>query len=272
MPGPKKLDPGASVAALLGTKVRKLRSRAALTQRDLGTKVFVTHTRIAQIELGTAPPNRRLTESLDLALKAEGDLLDIWDLLDYSPLPQWAERYVRLESEAVEICKSSAVVPGLLQTEGYARAMLNTGRPGCEEVLQARVATRLGRQNVLDRTEAPVLWCIIDESVVRRPVGGREEMRSQLAHLVQAAARPRVVLQVLPFDQGEYAAMDGALTVLTLSDGRRVAYLEGHNSGVLVENQARVSELALTYDLLRAQALPPDRSVAMIREAMEDGC
>ncbi|MFD2619949.1 helix-turn-helix domain-containing protein [Streptomyces chumphonensis] len=263
----KDLDPSTSVAALLGTKLRKLRTRAGLTQRELGKKVYVSHNRIAQIELGTDPPSEQLIQALEIALDAQGDLMDIWLLMRCSPLPQWVERYVQLESEAVRVCTYTGIVPGMLQTELYAREVLRLGRPATTDLWSERVQARLRRQARLDEREAPVLWSILDETVLRRPVGGPAVMCEQLGHILAMAERPKVYVQVMPLCH-VHPAMSGSVELLTLGDGSRVAYLEGHDSGVLVEDSNPVAEYALTYDLLRAQALPVEESLDAIREAM----
>ncbi len=163
------------------------------------------------------------------------------------------------------------VVPGLLQTEDYARALLRVGRTlGSEEQLEERVALRMGRQEPLGAPGRPELWAVLDESVLRRPVGGRAVMREQLARLLGTTTEPHITVQVLPFDQGEHEALGGSLTVLTMPDGSEVAYTEGAHYGQLIEDPDEVRSFVLTYDRLRAAALPPLMSLDMIRFVMED--
>lgn len=163
------------------------------------------------------------------------------------------------------------MVPGLLQTEDYARAVLSLDALlSGEEQLEERVTARLGRQQRLASPDRPELWVILDEAVLRRPVGGETVMRAQLAQLLKAAEQRHITVQVLPFDHGEHAEMGGSLTVLTLPDGAEVAYKEGADFGQLFEEPSHVKRLAVTYDRLRAVSLPPFMSLDMIRSVMED--
>lgn len=123
MPAPKELDPSASLAALYGAKLRKLRIRAGLTQRQLGDKIPIAHSRIAQFELGNEVPPEDVNRHLDDLLGADGDLVDLWSHVKPTPHPQYARRFMDLEPKAVKMLKFlSQTVPGLLQTEAYARA------------------------------------------------------------------------------------------------------------------------------------------------------
>jgi hypothetical protein len=186
--------------------------------------------------------------------------------------PDWSRKFMEYSERAVTIRQYAAhVVPGLLQTEDYARAVLKVGRTlSGEEQLAERVALRMGRQERLSAPDRPELWMILDEAVLRRPVGGLPVMRAQLARLLGTGSEPHITVQVLPFDQGEHEVMGGSLTVLTLPDGSEVAYTEGAHYGQLVEEPDEVRSLALTYDRLRAAALPPLMSLDMIRSVRED--
>lgn len=127
----------------------------------------------------------------------------------------------------------------------------------------------MARQERLSSPDRPELWVVLDEAVLRRPIGGRNVMRAQLERLLEAAAQRHITVQVLPFDQGEHDAMGGSLTILTLPDGSEVAYTEGAHYGQLIEDPGEVRRFAVTYDRLRAEALPPLMSLDMIRSVME---
>ncbi|MFC8274785.1 Scr1 family TA system antitoxin-like transcriptional regulator [Streptomyces sp. NPDC057271] len=272
MPAPKELDPSASLAALYGTKLRKLRLRAGLTQRQLGDRVPIAHSRIAQFELGKEVPPEDVSRGLDEILGAEGDLVDLWGHLRRTPYPDWARRYMALEPKAVKMFKYMAqAVPGLWQTEAYARALLRTSRPrDTDERIEELVSARLERQTILRGARPPLFWCIVDEAVLRRPVGGSTVMADQLASLLGHASTPHAVLQVLPFGAGEHPVMGGSLTLLGFERGQDVAYTESSHSGELVEAPEQVAEYALAYDLLQAKALAPDPSLAVVRSVMEE--
>lgn len=272
MPAPKELDPSASLAALYGTKLRKLRGRAGLTQRQLGDRVPIAHSRIAQFELGNEVPPEDVNGRLDLILGAEGDLVDLWGHLRRTPYPDWARRYMALEQQAHKVAKYMAhTVPGLLQTQAYARALLSVARPSVGAELGRMLEARMRRQTVLTRETPPVLWAILDEAVLRRPVGDAATFREQLAHLLHMMAEcEHVTVQVLPFEQGEHPLLGGSLTVLSLRNRPDVAYMESSHSGELVESPEAVAEYLLALDHLRAQALSPGRSAEVIRSVMED--
>ncbi|MGW0615144.1 helix-turn-helix domain-containing protein [Streptomyces sp. NPDC002788] len=272
MPAPKELDPSISLPALYGVKLRKLRIRAGFTQRRLGDKIPIAHSRIAQFELGKETPPEDVNARLDAILGADGDLIDLWGHIKRTPIPDWARKFVEYEAKATRMLKYMAqAVPGLLQTEAYARALLRISRPrDTDAEVEELVTARLARQAILERSAPPLLWCILDEAVLRRPVGGRAVMREQLAHVLRMARTPHVVVQVLPFGQGEHPVMGGSLTLLGFERGPDVAYTEGSHSGELVETPEEVAEYALAYDLLQAKALPPDESLAVIRSAMEE--
>ncbi len=267
------IDPSTSMAALFGSRVRRLRTAAGLTQAELGAAVHVVSTRITQIERASgARPTRELARALDAALVADELLVELWPYVYREAFPDWSRKFMTYSERAVVIRQYAAhVVPGLLQTEDYARAVLSVGRTlGSKEQLEERVTARLGRQERLNASDRPELWVVLDEAVLRRPVGGPEVMREQLERLLDAAAERQVTVQVLPFDQGEHDVMGGSLTVLTMPDDSEAAYTEGAHYGQLVEDPDEVRSFALTYDRLRAAALPPLMSLDMIRSVMED--
>ncbi|KOV25029.1 helix-turn-helix transcriptional regulator [Streptomyces caelestis] len=261
------------MAALFGARVRRLRTAAGLTQAELGARTHVVGTRITQIERASgAKPTLELARALDAALGADDLLVELWPYVYREAFPDWSRKFMEHAERAVAVRQYAAhVVPGLLQTEDYARAVLKVGRTlSGEEQLAERVALRMGRQERLTGPDRPELWLVLDEAVLRRPVGGPPVMREQLARLLGTGSEPHITVQVLPFDQGEHEVMGGSLTVLTLPDGSEVAYTEGAHYGQLVEEPDEVRSLALTYDRLRAAALPPLMSLDMIRSVRED--
>ncbi|MGW1393918.1 helix-turn-helix domain-containing protein [Streptomyces nigra] len=261
------------MAALFGARVRRLRTAAGLTQAELGERTHVVSTRITQIERASgAKPTLELARALDAALGADDLLVELWPYVYRKAFPDWSRKFMALSERAVAVHEYAAhVVPGLLQTEDYARAVLSVGRTlGGKEQLEERVSLRLGRQERRGAPRRPELWVILDEAVLRRPVGGRDVMRAQMARLLRTATEHQITVQVLPFDQGEHDALGGSLTLLTLPDGMEAAYTEGAHYGQLIEDPGEVRRFALTYDRLRAAALPPLMSLDMIRSVMED--
>jgi transcriptional regulator with XRE-family HTH domain len=265
---PRELDPTSSVLAFFGSELRRHRTAAGLSQERLGEIVNYTGSLVGQVETARRSPSRDLAERLDSALGTDGALTRLWPLVNRDSHPVWFRGYVQLEKSATRIRSfQPQVVHGLLQTPGYAGALLATLRP---DDLADRVAARLERQRILDREKPPRLWVTLDEAVLRRVVGGPAIQREQLAHLVRMAARSRIVLQVLPFSAGAHPGVDGALTLLSFADEQDVAYCEGYGSSQLIESSPDVEECDFRYDLVRAAALSPDASVDMIVTVMEE--
>ncbi|MCZ7417766.1 MULTISPECIES: helix-turn-helix domain-containing protein [unclassified Streptomyces] len=272
MPAAKPLDPRASMAAYLGSRVRKRREALGWTQRELGCQVHVTHNRIAQIELATDPPPRALAEAIDLALDADGEITDLWWHMTRETYVDWARAYMEKEARAVKMLTYAAhSVPGLLQTAAYARVSLREGLPNLsEEELDRQVEARIARHLLLEGGDPPFLWAVLDQSALRRVVGEKATMHEQLNYLLEMAQRPNVTLQVLPFEAEQHPVTGGSLTLLSLPDGPDVAYLEGYGCGELVEVPDRVTRYAHAYDLLQVHALPPAASERLIRDTMKE--
>lgn len=268
----KEIDPTSSMAALFGSRVRRLRTAAGLTQAELGAKTHVVSTRITQVErCSGARPTQELARALDEVLGADGLLIDLWPYVYREAFPDWSQKFMEYSARAVGIREYAAhVVPGLLQTEEYARAVLSVGRTlQSDQHLAERLEARMQRQERLAESDRPELWAVLDEAVLRRPVGDAAVMRRQLRRLLEAARDRRATIQVLPFQQGQHDSLGGSMTLLTMPDGTEAAYLEGSNYGQLVEEPTEAKEHALIYDRLRAAALPPVLSLDMIRATME---
>lgn len=260
------------MAALFGARVRRLRTAAGLTQAELGHLTHVVSTRITQIERASgAKPTLDLARALDAALGADELLVELWPYVYREAFPDWSRKFMTYSETALVLRQYAAhVVPGLLQTEDYARAVLSLDAllTGTEQ-LEERVTARMGRQERLDAPDRPELCVILDEAVLRRPIGGHAVMRAQLARLLDAAEERHITVQVLPFDQGGHEAMGGSLTILGMPDGLEVAYTEGADYGQLIEEPTNVGRYRVIYDRLRAAALPPLMSLDVIRSTME---
>lgn len=272
MPPPKELDPSASLAALYGVKLRKLRIRAGWTQRELGDQIPVHHSQIAKYELGNETPSKDISDLMDKLLGADGDLSDLWVHVERFPHTDAYLKFKELEAKAAAMHKYLAhSVPGLLQTEAYAREMMSHALPWCTaDEIEEKVAARLARRDVLAKSVPPLLWVVLDEAVIRRPVGGPSIMCEQLAYLLEASAAPNIEVQVLPFAAGSHAAMGSSVTVLSFDTGPNLVYLEGGALTDLVKDRKRVARYSHMYDRVHAMALSPAASVRWIEKAMEE--
>ncbi|WP_237535292.1 helix-turn-helix transcriptional regulator [Streptomyces sp. SID3343] len=260
------IDPTESVAKLFGNRVRRLREARGLTQAQLAQMVHTDPSRITQIERASGSPvTRQMAAQLDALLGADDLLNYLWVHLDRVRYPDWLQLFIRYSAIAIGIREYAAhAVPGLLQTPDYARATLRTGHSlRSEAQLEERVHLRIDRQELFASPNAPAYTVVLDEAVIRRPVGGRAVMREQMTRIL---ACENVTVQVLLFAEGEHPSMGGSLTLLTMPDGREVAYTEGAHDGRLMEDPEEVKAYAMTYDHLRASALPSRVSLDMIRD------
>ncbi|WP_194922932.1 helix-turn-helix domain-containing protein [Catenulispora pinisilvae] len=270
MVAPRELDPS-TPEGMFGFEVRRLREQRGWTQEQLGQHAYCTGAQISQTETASRIPSPHFAKALDDALDANGLLIRLHGLIKQDPYPVWARPFLELEARAIEIrTYENQLVPGLHQTEEYARALIRAGRPlDSDESVDALVAARLERQSLLMSDTPPVLWHILDEAVLRRPVGTPETMRAQFAKLIEVGNRPNVIIQVLPFNAGVHAAMGSTLTIMTTRDTEMVAYIESMSTGHLIALADEVRAYSLAYDLVSAEALPQAASVAMITSAME---
>ncbi|HEY6312880.1 MAG TPA: helix-turn-helix transcriptional regulator [Streptosporangiaceae bacterium] len=185
-------------------------------------------------------------------------------------IPEWFQFYVGLEAATSAMQEYNAeLVTGLLQTQAYARAVMAAAmRADADEEMERQIAVRLERQKRLTAPDAPTLWAVMNEAVLHRHVGGPQVMRDQLAHIDQIAGRSNVTVQVLPFTAGAHPAMLGSFTVMQFPDpaDRDVVYLEAETGALYLEKPEDVRRYSLMIDYLRAQALGPAESRALIAQ------
>ncbi|GAA1915773.1 helix-turn-helix domain-containing protein [Streptantibioticus ferralitis] len=260
----------------LGRQIKLLRERAGLTQRELGQRLGYGEETISSVERGRRIPQPELLDAADEFLGAGGLLSAAKEDVERAKAkarvrhPAWFRDYARLESEAVELHEyGNHVVPGLLKTEAHARALFGMRMPLLDEqTIEQRVTARLARQELLTRWPAPIVTCIIEESVLRRPIGGREVHRGQLEQLLQLGQLRSLQLQVTPMDRAEHAGMGGPFILLTPNGRSQVGYLEVQNVSRLITDPEEVRMLAARYGSIRAQALSPRDSLTAIEKLL----
>lgn len=263
----------------LGRELRDLRTRADLTYEDVARQLGWHHTKVRRIEAAkTKPGAHDLDELFDLYGAGTTERAVLLDLaanawrrgwwLDYQDV--FKSALVPFESEATIIRQwEPQLVPGLMQTADYARVVIAAGRVVDDEVGR-RVAARLARQELLSRPDAPRLDVVIDEAVLRRPIGGPAVMRAQLRMLVEYADRPNVDLRVVPEAAGEHPGLEGAFTVLSFEPpDPDVAFADGIYGNVFLESDPQVTRFRVTHADISEVALPPELSQAMIGQAAE---
>ncbi|MFI9149327.1 helix-turn-helix domain-containing protein [Streptomyces sp. NPDC053367] len=262
------LDPGASPLDYYGFELRRHREAAGLTQRQLGDVVSYTGSLIGQIETARKVPTLEFSERVDAALGTGGLLSRLVDLVLRSQLPVWFQQVAELEVRAVEICTfQTHMVHGLLQTEGYARAVLGALD---ETDLEDRTAARLARQRIFEREEPPVFWMVLSEAALCQGMGDAAVMRQQLAHLLSFEGNPRINVQVLPFSAGAHAGLTGSFNIYRFARDPAIVYTEGYGAGHPTANPDTVKDCSLRYDHLRAAALSLKDSAELIRRVMEE--
>ncbi|MFF3289327.1 helix-turn-helix domain-containing protein [Streptomyces sp. NPDC003023] len=272
MPGPKDLDPSASPRALLGAELRHARIKAGLTQDELGEPLFVSGSYIGQMEAGTRRILPEHATRLDDVLGTDDFFTRNCEVSNKSRYPDHFAEAAEAEA-AAETIKEYAplLIPGLLQTEAYARAVFRAYQPTAPEpVIDELVEARLDRARLLTDPTTPLLWAVFDEAVLRRETGGPTVMAGALRHVADLARRHRIIVQVLPFTAGAHASMEGALRLMSFPDAPPLSYLEGSGAGQLEDDPGTVARHQLTYDLVRASALSPETSLALIESVAED--
>ncbi|MGW5661279.1 helix-turn-helix domain-containing protein [Streptomyces sp. NPDC003758] len=266
---------GARQAAweFFGAELKRRRENAGFTQAALGARVFVSGGYIGQFEQAIRKPQLDVAQRIDEVLQTEGFFERTWrKLIDDARYADYFAEVVELERTATKICEfAPALVPGLLQTAEYTRAVTLASNPFVtEEYIQEKVAARVERAQVLADATGPVYWVILHEHVVRIPVGGGAEMAAQLDHIAELARQRRALVQVLPTSAGAYPLMGRMVTLFEFEDAPPTAYTEAVYSGSLLDDPALVKRVQGAYDLLRAAALPPKASLALIESAAED--
>ena len=272
---PRELTPHHSARDFYGGELRRMRTEANLTLEGLASRkeIHYSKSQLQRVEIAEIIPPPGLSEALDKVFGTDRHFWRLNELVLHNQEihPKRYRHRMAMEERARVIQEySGPIVPGLIQTEAYARALFRAYRPEVdEEQIEEKVTARLSRQELL-RADPPLdLSVILDEAAIRRPVGGPAVMGKQLASVLELVDTPTTVVQLLPFEHGEHGLMGGMLTLMTLSDGTAVAYEESIDTGTLLKDPEIVSAHQRTYDLLRSYALSPSETAKFIRSVME---
>nr|WP_232835644.1 helix-turn-helix transcriptional regulator [Actinocorallia populi] len=261
---------------MVGTRLRRLREGSGVSREAAADAIRATHSKISRLELGRSGFKRRdLVDLLDLYGVADPaerqSLLELarqagepgWWHRYQDVMPGWLEPYIGLE-QAASVIRSYEVqfVHGLLQTEGYARAVVSIGADLPADEIERRVGLRLERQRLLAAPDRPRLRAVLDEAALRRPLGGRAVMRGQLEHLLELTAEPGIALHVVPFHVGAHPAAGGPFTILSLPQPGLpdVVYLEQLNSALYLDKPEEVRGYLTTMERLCLVAEGPERT------------
>ena len=261
---------GAGILYVFGRQVKLFRERAGMDRAKLGSLTGYSASTIASFEQARRIPPPRFIDQADEVLDACGVLSASKEEVARAQYPAFFRDAAGLEAKAVVLhVYATQAVPGLLQTEEYARAVFAMWRPQLdEEVLEQRLAARLARQEIFSRRSAPHLSFVVEEAVLLRPLGGEVVRRGQLEHLMLIAEKRNVEIQVMPLSRQEHAGLAGPFTLMEMKDGRRIAYAEVQGDSRVHTERQRVRELERTYGTLRAQAHTPAESRALIEKLL----
>ncbi|MFJ8402648.1 helix-turn-helix domain-containing protein [Streptomyces microflavus] len=258
--------------AALGRALKFLREKAGLSLGQLAVKTRYDKSYLYRLETGKRLSKLAVMEDLDRFYETGGLLVELWKVARREVFKDKYKEAARLELSARIMHLFTLGIPGLLQTEDVARALLSGDQETESEAesVEEQVIARLDRQQLLYRNPAPTVRIIIDEYGLRRQVGSAKVWEAQLEHLIAIAQLPMVTLQVLPLTAGAHHLMDGSLTLMWQEDGSAVAYMEGNQCSELLEDPTEVTLARLSYDRGRDLALPPPDSIAFIRGVLKE--
>ena len=266
------------VFAMVGRQLKLLRERAGLSQPEFGALVGYGPDQISAMERGVRTPRPDFLVKADPILNADKMLIavipEVEDAMRRARTrhPEWYRDHAATEAEAVELhFYANQAVPGLLQTEDYARAVFAKRRPFLsEEMIEKRVADRLSRQQVFERWPPPIVSYILEEVMLDRPIGGPEVHAEQLRRLLAVGERQNVEIQVMPTKVEEHPSLGSSFNLLMPKDQEQVAYLEAQGHPQLITKRDDVRKIADRYGTMRAMALSPMQSHALITRKVEE--
>jgi transcriptional regulator with XRE-family HTH domain len=265
---PKVLKPDQSLSAYFGFELRKHRDEAGLSQPELADRLHWAKSAVGNLETAFRSPTQDHARDLDGFFSTDR-FGWLYGLMIREQLPDFFRPFAAKEPEATDIrAFEPLLVPGLLQTEEYARAVMMSGQK--PERLEQAVSARMERQKILDRKdpEPPRLWVVLDDGVIRRQVGGPDVMRKQLDHLLEMAQRYNVTIQLVPASVGAYPGLMGGFSILSFDEGADIAYAGAASGGYMIEQQKDVARTVTRFELIRAKAMSAQDSIMLIREAL----
>ncbi|WFE36621.1 helix-turn-helix transcriptional regulator [Micromonospora sp. WMMD975] len=259
-----------TAAEILLDELRRSRTTRGLNQEEFGRLISYSGTHVSAVETGSRPPTTDYAAAIDRALRTGGifgRLLDRLSVLDMAP--PWLREWISVEEQATALrWYEPAFVPGLLQTEAYARAILHAGGQLTVEQMDQRVRSRIERQAILNQGNPPRLVAVLDAAVLRRTANDdRAIMREQLAHLAAAAELPHVRIHVVPEETGLYPGLQGGFILASMPDDSTLGHTDNQVRSETVSGAAEIATLERTWEIVVRDALPRKLSLALIKEA-----
>ncbi len=265
---PAARDSAVKSLALFGAELREYRKRANLSQERLAEIIQFSMSLVGFIERGQRTPSRNFAQRCDDALAANGEIIRLWTQVTRSASPQWFRGWLDIEQEAHTLHTWQPLyVPGLLQTEDYARLVIR-GEPGLtDQQVEKLVEARMQRQEIFARTIPPMFRVVLDEGILQRPIGGKKVMEHQLKRLIEAVESPRICIQVSPLALGATTGLLGGFVIAQLPGGADTVYIDSATHGHVTNRLEDVEAVYSRYDTIRAEALPQHVSIELVREA-----
>lgn len=257
--------------AFFAKELRRAREAKGLSQETVANALYVSASLVAKWENGSRTPQPGVVNRLMEVLDASEVLVRLLDeLVSLELVEDWFREWVSYEQSATSLrTYEPLLVPGLLQTPDYMRAVLRSGTSLTGEEIEQQVTARLARQEILSREQPPQLIAIVDEGVLRRPVGGDVVMHEQLAHLAEIADHPRVRVQVIPLSTGMYEGLRGPFVLADFDGTSDAVYLDTAYRGVVVERAHEVAAVKRIWESLSSEALPRQQSLDLMVEAAQ---
>ncbi|MBQ0998060.1 helix-turn-helix domain-containing protein [Streptomyces nigra] len=261
---------GVAVVATVGRQLKLRREAVGMRAGEFGRAVGYGEDLVYKIESGKRIPRQEYLDRADEVLGAGGLIAAAWEDVKRVRYPKRVRELGQLEARAVEIALYEChIIPGLLQTPDHARSVIGAAQPPYSpDDAERMVAARLARQSVFQRSPAPAMSFVLEEGVVRRPIGGTMAWRQQLERLLEVGRLHHVVLQVMPMDCDTHSGLDGRIELLKFPDGTAVGRSDGAFNGRPTHEPKHLRILELRYGTIRAQALSPRESLALIERML----
>ncbi|CAL9454160.1 hypothetical protein SUDANB58_02513 [Streptomyces sp. enrichment culture] len=263
-------EEAAAVLRAVGRQIKMWREAAGLRQAEFGAAIGYSEEMVSSVERARRIPKPDFLDKADEVLGAGGKLAVMKEDVEKARYPKQVRDLAKLEDEAVELgAYANHNMHGLLQTEGYARALFAMRSPSyAEDEIDRHVAARMARQRVFERVPSPLLTFVLEEVTLRRPVGGRMVLRQQLERLLELGGLRHVAIQVMPTDREDHAGMGGPMQLLKLRDGKTLGHSEGQLHNRVISDPREVQILEMRYGMIRAQALPPRESLTFVEKVL----
>ncbi|MGW7301357.1 helix-turn-helix domain-containing protein [Streptomyces sp. NPDC054829] len=261
---------GVAVVATVGRQLKLRREAVGMRAADFGKAVGYGEDMVYKIEGGKRIPRKEYLDRADEVLGAGGLVAAAWEDVKKVRYPKKVRALAEMEAKAVELgLYECNIIAGLLQTPDHARCVIGAAQPPYSpDDVERMVAARLARQSIFERDPAPALSFVLEEGVLRRPIGGRMVWQQQLERLLEVGQLHNVVLQVMPMDCDTHSGLDGRIELLKFADGTAVGRSDGAFNGRPVHDPKHLRILELRYGTIRAQALSPRESLAFIEQLL----